>query len=125
MDCTQLIIDIGIGLITGIVAGIISGLIVYKKTKKKEHIEQVYSFWNNYLFNVLASCEIYIPSEELRMINEVGKEGSSWYEAIHNILHYRNPFGHEDKELTREQEEIFNNFLVAIKELEKWKSQNL
>ena len=116
--------DIMIGLITGIVSGLISSIIIYFVTKKREEKIGLYYYWRSFLFNALRECEMYIPVAELDKVNSIGDKDSRWHEAVTELLHNLNPYGHEDKEFDEHQVIIADNVMIAIEELEKWKKTN-
>ena len=115
-----MISDILIGLITGMV----SGLVVYFATKHREEKYQTYMFWNGFLFDALGNCEVWLPTDALKMISKVGDKDSTWYKAIYDIFDDINPYGHEDRDMTEKECRIFDNVGIAFNELQKWKKKN-
>lgn len=125
MICDNALYDIGIGLITGIVSGFITGYIVYFATKRRERKYEAYYYWSKFLFSALEKCEMYIPIENLNyrfMIDK--KKDSRWQSSTQKIIDYINPFGHEDREFSDEENDFFNNIIIALEELENWRKKN-
>ena len=127
MECSEIfyniVISLIIGLITGFISGLISGYIVYKITKKREEKYEAYLFCRNFLFSAMEKCEMYVPMAILEYIAIINPDvNSRWNQAMQNILHYMNPFGHEDKEMSEEENIFFENIMDALEELNKsWK----
>ena len=118
--------DIIIGLITGLVSGAVSGYLIYLITKRRERKYQVCLYWETFLYKALGECEMYIPSEAIYYASEVDKSGSAWHEAILEIFDLQDPYPVEGVELDEDEREakMFENVLIALKELEKWKKKN-
>lgn len=116
--------DILIGVFSGIISGVISGFIVYLITKRREQIQFIYQYWEDFLFKAMERNEIYMPTEQLRYIDEVGEKGSEWYKAIHEILDVLNPFELEDREFNEEETKLAKNVLIALRELSQWAKKN-
>ena len=119
-----MLIDIIIGLSTGLVSGLLSGYLVYIYTKNREKKYQVYLYWETFLFKAMGECKMYIPSESLNYISDVGEAGSEWYKAIKEILDLQNPYPVEDREFDKRETKIAENVLKALEELGKWKKKN-
>ena len=119
-----MITDIAIGLVTGLISGCMSGCLVYLFTKRRDRKYQVSFYWETFLFKTMEECKVYIPSEALHYISDVGKSGSDWYKAITNILDLQNPYPVEEREFDEHENEIAKNVLVALKELGEWKKKN-
>ena len=119
-----MIIDFIVGLVTGLISGCISGYIIYLVTKRKDRKYQVYLYWKTFLCTAMNECQIYMPSEALHNISDVGKSGSDWYKAITKILELQNPYPVEDKEFDERENEIAKNIIVALEELGKWEKKN-
>ena len=67
---------------------------------------------------------MFIPNEVIHNISCIGDEDSKWHKAIYNILDDTNPFGHENKVMSEKENRIFDNTIIAIEELYKWKKKN-
>ena len=116
--------NILISLLTGFISGFASGYVVYILTKKREEKNDIYRYWENYLYKTLENCEICIPAESLSNIAYIGDKNSDWYKAIQKIIELTDQFSDSNNELTEKQEEIFQNVLIALKALYEWKKQN-
>lgn len=116
--------DIVVGLVTGLISGCISGYLVYLFTKRRDRKYQVSFYWETFLFKTMEECKVYIPSEALHYISDVGKPESDWHKAITNILDLQNPYPVEEREFDEHENEIAKNVLVALKELGEWKKKN-
>ena len=84
---------------------------------------QIYYFWNNFLFDTLRHCDLFIPDETLNNISVVGGKNSEWHKAIYAILDDINPF-QEERQLSDREERIFRNVVTALRELYKWQKKN-
>ena len=117
--------DILIGLGTGLVSGILSGYLVYLFTKRREKKQETYQYCMQFLFSVLSKCEMCIPYKDLNYFSFVNKDKNSlWRTSIQKILDSTNPYGHEDKILSKEEKELADCVRTALNELENWKKQN-
>ena len=113
-----------IGLLTGLISGGISGYLIYLITKNREKKYQVYLYWETFLFKAMDDCQMYIPSEALHYISDVGGSESIWYKAIKEILDLQNPYPIENREFSEQENKIAENVLIALEELGKWKKKN-
>lgn len=113
-----------IGMSTGIISGFLSGFLVYFITKKKEQNQYIYRYWMDFLYKAMEHVEIYIPSEQLRYILKIDKEGSDWYTSIQAILDALNPFDMNNRVFSESETNLANNILVALKELNAWAKRN-
>ncbi len=113
-----------IGLITGLISGVVSGWIVNKCFERKQKKIALLNFWENFLFNTLGECEMYIPNEILKSISDIGETGSDWNKAILEIISLTNPYTDEDIEFNDRQAKIAENVNIALKELQLWKNNN-
>lgn len=116
--------EILIGIGTGLVSGVLSGYAVYSFTNKCEENRRVFHFWENFLYNALGKCEMYIPVEEIREKRKIGEKGTAWDRAITAIWDQLNPYGNENIEFSEDQVELSNNVMIALKELYKWAQNN-
>ena len=114
--------DVVISLIVGIISGVISGMIVSKYYNHKAELKRIDDYWNHYLWKSLENCNMFIPEETLAMLKPLGGQNSKFGQAIisiHNILH---PLDNE--EMTKEQQQLFENFTIAYREYNEWKKNN-
>lgn len=124
MDCNSILCDVMIALITGIISGFITGGIVYLVTKHRERKYEVYNYCRSFLFSALEKCEMYIPDKALTYLSAINRdENSRWRISTRKILDYINPFGHEEKEFSKEENDFFENVKTALEELEEWKKR--
>ena len=70
-------------ILIGLITGTVSGFIVYFATKRREEKYQTYMFWNRFLFDALGDCEIWLPTDALKMISRVGDKDSTWKKKNH------------------------------------------
>lgn len=115
-----MLINIAISLLTGLISGIVSGFILYKITKREEQRRQVFLFWQKYLFDSLQYCDMYLPIDMLSNLAPVGGANSKFGQAIIHIMDILHPENSEDKVMSDEENELFEQFEIAWKELMKW-----
>lgn len=113
--------SICVSIIIGLISGVISSGLVYCVTFKVERKRYVYEYCERFLFDALKVCEMYIPIESINILYELDPKNKVWKESVNNILDSLNPYGHEDKEMNDEEKKLFDNFIIAMKELCKYK----
>ena len=112
--------DIIINVVVGLVTGTISGVIVYIGTQSVEKNRNTYYVLSNYLYKTMEKLEIEIPAELLHYAKRVGDRDSKGGKAFNNVIDLTQKFDLEDREFTKEEEELANNIIVALKELNAW-----
>lgn len=67
---------------------------------------------------------MYVPRETIEHLKYIKDKDSKFHQAIQNILDIINPYGHEDREMSEEENKLFDNSEIALNELEKWKNKS-
>ena len=117
-------LEIVISVIIGLLSGIVSSTIVYIVSKKREEKNQIFNYWNNYLFSALKECDMYFPSiDSLSSISRVGEQGSKWYTAILNIEDILHSENSENRVLSQTEIELSENVTTALVELYQWNNR--
>jgi hypothetical protein len=117
-------LEIIISVVVGLLSGIVSSTIVYIVSKKREEKNQIFNYWNNYLFSALKECDMHFPNiEGLSSISKVGKQGSKWYSAILNIEDILHTENSENRVLSQAEIELSENVIIALGELYRWNNR--
>lgn len=116
----QILIDIVIALITGV----ISGALVDIFARKREEMRTTYQFWYNYLFDQMKAIDMYIDSKALYNMPKFKNEDKHFQDTIFEIMDYQCQQNSDDRECSDEEIQHFNNILTALKELNKWQTEN-
>lgn len=107
-------------IFASLITGLVSGYAVYCFTKRREENRRIFQFWEDFLYQALGKCEMYIPIEEIREKSKIDKKDSEWDKAITAIWDQLNPYGHKNIEFSDKQEELSRNVIIALTELYKW-----
>ena len=124
MNLEELCTNISVSLLSGIISGVISSLIVYFVTKNRERKYRTYAYWESFLFHALNRFGIEVPTEALEYLTDVGDNGSRWHKAMNNVMDILYKPNVESREITDEEEKLFNNVGIALDELSKWAKAN-
>lgn len=111
-------------IVVGLVTGIVSGLIVNYYSKKREEKQATFDFWFNFLFEQLKFYEIHIDADTLSRIPSFKDGRTTLRDAIFNIYDEVYPQNREDKTFSGEENVLFENITIALKELNEWKKEN-
>lgn len=117
-------VEICISFVIGLLSGLISGLIVYFLSKNRERKYRVYAHWEDFLFNVIGRLGISVPVADLEYLSDVGSHNSIWRQVMDNIVDIVYTANVENRTLTGEEEKLFENVTIALRELSKWAKEN-
>jgi hypothetical protein len=76
------------------------------------------------LFSVLRKYGIDVPVETLEYVADIDKQGSKWERAVNYIMDALYTSNCEDREMTDEEVQLFDNVKIALGELCRWAKTN-
>ena len=116
----NVVYDFAMAIITGAIGGLLVDYFIRKREKKQVQ----YKFWTDYLFEQMRLNEMFIDSDAFSNMPKFKDERTAFRDAIFKIMDIAHPENSKEKVYNDEENELFENILIAFNELEKWKKEN-